>query len=221
MQAMLPASAWEALTEPPAVKLKRPAPQPMSVQVATLPGGSGRMLRVELPPATPPGTYTGVVTLADGDRALHLNVAPLARLAASTTSVELTLAPGEESQLELEVTNTGNVPVEIRDRYACGLFDVAGLDRSLGIGFTSDARGVDRVGVIADELAASHGGLAMVRVHQGSGTIEPREVRTLRASLRVGGEIEVDRTYFGYWLVQEGKCTVTIRVTVPALREVT
>jgi hypothetical protein len=221
MQALLPSTAWSwVASSVPEVELKPPAPDAVSVQVATLSGGAARALRIELPAMTPPGSYSGVVRLPDGDRALAIDVGASPRLVAAAGALEVTAPAGKEAEIELDVANVGNVPYELPDRYGFGLFDVEGVDRSLSAGFTSAARGVDRVGVIADELAGSHGGVALVRVREGYGRLEPGASRTLRGSIRLGHDAIAGRTYFGYWVVQEGKCTVNVRVTVPALKEV-
>jgi len=219
VQALLPPSTWGALSELPAVEIDAPRLEAVSVQVATLPGGTGRALRLELPAMTPPGSYSGFVRLPDGKWPLTIDVAPHPKLVAVSGRIDVTAEPGGQSDIELQITNTGNVPCKVPAVYTFGLFDVNGVDHSLAVGFTADASGLDRIGLIADELAASHGGLVRVRVRKGSGKLDPGDVRLLQTTLHLDPEVRPGRTYFGYWPVYESGCTLSVRVTVTDLKE--
>jgi hypothetical protein len=219
VQGLLPSSAWAATHAAlPEVELDVPGRESVSVQVATLPGGGGRALRLELAPSTPPGVYEGRVRLADGERPIVLDVIAHQRLVAVGPPIVLSVEPGGEAGFELEVANTGNESCEIRTVYVVGLFDIGGLDRSLAAGFTADVSGVDRFRVIADELAAGRGA-ARIRVRKGSGTIEPGDSRPLHVTAQLEPEIPTGRTYFGHWQLHEPTCTLSVRVTALAPKE--
>jgi hypothetical protein len=219
VQALLPSSAWGPLADLPTVELDVPEPGATSVQVATLPGGSARALRLELASTTPPGSYTGLVRLPAGEWPLAIEVASSPRLVAASETVTVTADPGGDGETELEVGNAGNVPFEVPAVYAFGLFESDGIDRSIGKALRADARGLERGDVLADELAASHGGLVRVRVHEGSGTLTPGEARTLRVSMRPDEGISPRCTYIGYWRVHEPTCVVKVLFTVSNLQE--
>jgi hypothetical protein len=219
VQALLPSSAWGQLAELPTVELDVPEPEAASVQVATMPGGQARALRLELASTTPPGSYTGLVRLPAGEWPLAIEVAPSPRLVAASETVAVTAKPGGEGEVELEVANAGNVPCEVPAVYAFGLFESDGLDRSFGTALRADVSGLDRGAVLADELAASHGGLVRVRVHEGSGTLKPGEARTLRVSMHLDEGISPGRTFIGYWRVHAPSCTLKVLVTVPDSKE--
>jgi hypothetical protein len=219
LQTLLPPSAWD-FSELPAVEVDVPRPEDVSVQVATLPGGAGRALRLELSATTPPGSYRGLVRLARDKWPLTIDVAPHPKLVVVSGPMHVTAEPGGEADAELQVANMGNVSCELPAVYAFGLFEVHGLDHSLAVGFTADVAGLDRVGLIADELAASHGGLMRVRVHEGSGQLGPGDARALRVTLHLDPQVRPDCAYFGYWQVHESGCTLPVNVTVTAPEEV-
>jgi hypothetical protein len=68
------------------------------------------------------------------------------------------------------------------------------------------------LGVLADELAASHGGPVRVRVPEGAGVIEPGESRNVKVAFEFHGELVAGRGYFGYWEVGGTVCTVRVEV---------
>jgi hypothetical protein len=202
----------------PAVELDVPDRESVSVQIATLANGV-QALRLELSPTTPPGSYTGRVRLPDGEWPLTADVVAHPHLVAISPPGELAAEPGGQVEFELEVVNAGNVQFELRAAYRCWLFDVGGLSRSLVAGLTADVHGSERVGVVAEELAASGGGVARIRVHDGSGPIEPGEARTLRASAELDPNIRPGRSYVGYWSLQQPVCTLTITISALAPKE--
>jgi len=120
---------------------------------------------------------------------------PSLRLAPAQLLVEA--GPGDAVEAHVTALNDGNVPLELPEATAFGLFDVAGAERGVLAAFTSPEGGEARLGALADELAASHGGLVRVQIAEGAGVLAPGEVRALLLRLRLSDGLERGRTYSG------------------------
>ena len=147
----------------------------------------------------PPGTYEGpgqgrrrgVPGRRGGNEPL-----PSSSSAAPTMGLEGRVGQVEE-QVHVSVLNDGNVALEIAGAgYAFGLFAERGRrGLAFATAFREDTerkgeRRLDRfVEGVADQGGGEHGGFVRVRVAEGSGVLEPGEVR----SLGLGG-IPVSRT---------------------------
>jgi hypothetical protein len=185
-----------------------------TVAYAARPGTSVLGLRLVLPDSTPAGTYKGVVSIGDDKHPMVVEIHERRRLVVTPARIAVSVtAPGREASTELHVLNAGNAPLDLAAKQAFGLFEDHGLDRSLARAWTdTKARGVDRFGVLADELAASHGGPVRVRVTEGAGVIEPGESRSVNVTFEFQGELTAGRGYFGYWEVGGTVCTVRVEV---------
>jgi hypothetical protein len=49
-------------------------------------------------------------------------------------------------------------------------------------------------------------------VHDGAGTVMPREVREIRATLKLPGRLKLGRTYSGAWRLADAAFSVRIEV---------
>src|SRR3954454_1618836 len=141
------------------VDLDVPDAEP-AVAYTARPGTATLGLRLALPDSTPAGTYKGVMTIGDARHPMVVEIQERRRLVVTPSRIALALAlPSREAATVLHVLNAGNAPLELAAKQAFGLFEDHGLDRSLARAWMdTKARGVDRFGVLADELAASHGG---------------------------------------------------------------
>jgi hypothetical protein len=182
---------------------------------AARPGTTALGLRLVLPDSTPAGTYKGVLRIGEARHAMIVEIQERTRLVITPSRIALQVAaPGREASAALHVLNAGNATVELPAKQAFGLFEDHGLDRSLARAWTdAKARGTDRFGVLADELAASHGGPVRVRVGGGAGTFEPGEGRDVEVSFEFQGDLIAGRGYFGYWNVGGTVCTVRVEVS--------
>jgi hypothetical protein len=186
-----------------------------AVGYAARPGTGTLGLRLAVPDSTPAGSYKGVVTIGEERHPAVVEIQERRRLVVTPSRIALQVAaPGREATAELHVLNAGNAPLDLAAKQAFGLFEDHGLDRSLARAWTDrEARGVDRFGVLADELAASHGGPVRVRLGDGAGVLEPGEGRSVSVSFEFGGELVAGRSYFGYWNVGGTVCTVRVQVS--------
>ena len=192
---------------------------PLALEASPIAGGAA-YLRLSLPQSTPPGTYEGVLHVTEGDVPVVAEVEEYPSLQLAPTQLQLATEAGGEAEAHLTAVNDGNVPLEIGKAHAFGLFDVVGAERGIRAAFTEDAgEGRQRLDRLADELAASHGGLARVQVAEGEGVLEPGEVRDLRCVFRFSDDLEPGHTYSGTWPLHTLRYYV--RVSVAQAREKT
>lgn len=215
LDAALPVAVTPASAPELGVELDVPDGGEAALAYAARPGTATLGLRLALPDSTPAGTYKGVVTIGEVKHPMVVEIQPRRRVVVTPTRIVLGVAlPAREAATELHVLNAGNAPVDLAAKQAFGLFEDHGLDRSLARAWTDQtARGVDRFGVLADELAASHGGPVRVRLTAGAGVLEPGASRDVGVTFEFHGELVAGRSYFGYWDVGGTVCTVRVEVS--------
>jgi hypothetical protein len=214
LDAALPMAITAAAAPALQVELDVPDADP-AVGYAARPGTAALGLRLAVPDSTPAGTYKGVMTIGDARHPMVVEIQERRRVVVTPGRVALQVAlPKAEAAAVLHVLNAGNAPVDLAAKQAFGLFEDHGLDRSLARAWTdAKARGVDRFGVLADELASSHGGPVRVRLAKGAGVLEPGESRDVDVRFEFQGALVAGRSYFGYWDVGGQVCTVRVEVT--------
>ncbi|MBV8200758.1 MAG: hypothetical protein JOZ15_09055 [Acidobacteria bacterium] len=159
-----------------------------------------RILRLDLPRATPPGTYEGILKLADLERPVVVEVEPDVQLRLVPPRLTLQAAPGDRVASDLTLLNVGNVGATIRKAYAFGLFAVGGAERAIRSGFAGDlGEGQRRIDRIADAAADEHGGMVRVKVREGAGDVAPGGTRQLSIELAIPERLRADSTYWGTW----------------------
>ena len=192
---------------------------PLALEASPV-AGDAAYLRLSLPQSTPPGTYEGVLHAEEGDVPVVAEVEEYPSLQLAPSQLQLSAEVGGEAEAHLTALNDGNVPLEIGRTHAFGLFDVVGAERGIRAAFTDDVdQGRQRLDRLVDELAASHGGLARVRVTAGDGVLDPGDVRELRCVFRFSDDLEPGHTYSGTWPLHTLRYYV--RVSVAAAREKT
>jgi hypothetical protein len=183
------------------------------------------VLRLALPPRTPPGRYEGTVEVGGVERAVVIDVEPEIELQASPDQLSLRGAPGEQVPADISLANAGNVPFEIRGAYAFGIFALGGLERALHRAYTDKRpEGERRVDYLGDRLAEEHGGIVRIAVKEGEGMLEPGEARNVKLVFHVPSSLYAGRTYTG--TLELGDLVYFIRLIVtesktppdPALR---
>lgn len=70
-------------------------------------------VRTALDPQTAPGTYEATFDIAGHEQRAQIEVLPVERLSISPGSISINAAPGEAVPVELIITNSGNVPLEL------------------------------------------------------------------------------------------------------------
>jgi hypothetical protein len=116
--------------------------------------------------------------------------------------------------VEVALVNTGNVPCEVPAASTFCVFDGSGVDHAFWAALTSDPpKGKQRLDVLLDQLADSHGGLVEVRARAQGRSIPPGEAREVQLTLRFTDRLRPGHAYAGTW---EGEgVRLPIRVTVP------
>jgi hypothetical protein len=189
-------------------------PSPLLASVA--PSGIAEIARLvlSLPGATPPGRYEGAIRLSDRSHSLVVEVEPDLSIAVLPESLAARARPSEELNVDLTVLNQGNVSYDVRKVYAFPLADVIGIDRALSRTASSETKegGRGRADRFADELASGRGGPVRVEVHRGVGAVMPREVREIKATLKLPGRLKLGRTYSGAWRLADAAFSVRIEV---------
>jgi hypothetical protein len=171
-------------------------------------------LRVRLAPSTPPGRYEGEATVGGKTVPVVIEVEPAPRVRAAPARFAVTAEPAGSGTVEVELANTGNVPVEIPARSSFCLFDGGGIDHAVWAALTAEPpEGKGRMDLLLDDLATSHGGLVDVRVRAGAGALAPGERRTCQVELGWSDRLRPGRTYAGSWEV--GGLRLPIRVETP------
>lgn len=203
----------------PAVVLHIDGVVPERVRVRRRRDPSGpAQLRVRLAPSTPPGRYKGAATVGDRTVPVVIEVEPAPRLRAAPGRFAMTGEPAGSGTIDVELANTGNVPVEIPARSSFCLFDGGGIDHAVWTALTAEPpQGKGRMDLLLDDLAVSHGGLVDVRVRDGAGALASGERRTCRVELGWSDRLRPGRTYAGSWEV--GGLRLPIRVETPRSKE--
>jgi hypothetical protein len=183
---------------------------------ATPVGSSAMRLQFSLPESTPPGAYEGSVQIGGESYPITVEVQPHPYLVISPRQLSLQVAPGAEASVDLTLVNSGNVSCEITKVHAFGLFDVKGVERSIGVMLgTTVEKGQGRLDRFMDEAADSHGGLVRVIIKEGAGSLGPSELRNVRAALRFSERLKPDQTYWGTWPLLNLKYYVRVSVISP------
>ncbi len=155
-------------------------------------------MMMSLPRRTPPGTYEGTVEVDGEERPVVIEVEPEVELDIVPGQLTLEVAPGENVPVDVQISNLGNVAVELRKAYALGSFAVGGLERSLHRAYTEKrAEGESRIDFLAERMAEEYGGITRVAVEEGAGEIEPGETRDVRFNFHVPSDLKSGRTYSG------------------------
>jgi hypothetical protein len=156
-------------------------------------------VRMRLAATTPPGTYTGQVTVGATTLPVVAEVGPRPRLRAEPTRLVLAAAAGAVVRQEVRLTNAGNVACSLPERSRVGLLADGAWGEAFwyAIGEPGD-RGVRRLERFVDGLAERAAGLAEVRVRRGL-TIEPGASAQVEVTIGLPDGLEAGRTYHGTW----------------------
>lgn len=168
---------------------------------------------MRLPESTPPGTYSGAVEIEGQTIPVVAEVEPRPRLHPEPRRIALEAEPGGTVTVDVELVNTGNVPVDVSGTTTFCLFDGSGLEHAAWAALASDPpEGKQRIDVLLDDLAESHGGLVTTKVDRGA-TIPAGETRTVQLTLRFSDRLRPGKRYAGAWRVEGLR--LPIRITTP------
>jgi hypothetical protein len=168
---------------------------------------------LRLPESTPPGTYSGSVEIEGQTIPVVAEVEARPRLYSEPRRVTAEAEPGGTVTVDVELVNTGNVPVDVSGTTTFCLFDGGGLEHAAWAALASDPpQGKQRIDVLLDDLAESHGGLVTTKVERGA-TIPAGETRSVQLTLRFSDRLRPGKRYAGAWRVEGLR--LPIRITTP------
>lgn len=171
------------------------------------------VVKLRLPKNTPPGTYEGVVHVDDVEVPVVANIEPRPRLRFVPNKLVIKAPPGSLVNTDVTVVNGGNVPVNIEAKHTFCIFDGSGIDRAFSAALTDDkAKGQERMALLMDKLADSHGGFVRLVVDSGTGILETGADRDLHLSLRFSDKLQPGGIYGGAWVLGGGSYYIQIEV---------
>lgn len=157
-------------------------------------------IRLRLPDAIAPGTYSGEATVNGKPRAVRVEIEPQLRIRLQPAQTMLTMEAASSKPFALTLFNGGNVAIDVPKAVTLDLDDADGQDRALGRSLRATiARGEQRMERFFEELRLVHGGEARVTIRSGAGPLRPGEARELACVLDVPDTVSAGRSYTGSW----------------------
>lgn len=200
----------------PAASLRGAEVRGLTVRTLERSGLDARRATLRLPRSTPPGTYQGSVEIEGRKLAIVAEVEERPRLEAEPRRVSVEVAPGGTATVAVTILNTGNVPCDLSGASTFCIFDGQGTEHALWAALATDPPdGKQRIDVLLDDLAESHGGLVTMKVAK-SAAIKPGESRDVRLTLRFSDRLTPGRRYAGSW--RADGLRLPVRVTIPAAK---
>jgi hypothetical protein len=169
---------------------------------------------LRLPKSTPPGTYAGSVEIGGRQTAVTVEVEPRPKIEVSPSSLTFEVEPGAEVSADVTLVNLGNVPFHVPAASTFCVYDGGGVDHAFWVAFVSDpVEGKERIDLLLDDLADSHGGLVELRARAADRTVAPGESRDVQVTLKFSDRLRPGRGYAGSW--DTDGMHLRIRVSVP------
>ena len=164
-------------------------------------GGESAAVRLRLAASTPPGRYTGQITVGDSNLPAVVEVVPKRRLRADPSRLMLTGGASAEVTQSVLLANVGNVPCEVPARSRVGLLAEGAWGGAFWYALT-EPNG-EGLGSRPREVHRSHGGASgrlgrSVRLAKAV-TIEPGASERIEITVRLPDGIESGTTYLGTW----------------------
>jgi hypothetical protein len=187
----------------------------LAVRPLTREGPPTSKVTLRLPKTTPPGSYAGSVEIGGRQVPVVVEVEPRPKLEVSPARLSFEVEPGAEVTAGVTLFNAGNVPCQVPAASTFCVFDGSGVDHAFWVALVSDPpEGKQRIDLLLDDLADSHGGLVEVRARAGKKTVAPAESCDVEVTLRFSDRLQPGRGYAGSWDA-EG-LHLRVRVSVPA-----
>jgi hypothetical protein len=177
-------------------------------------GGAAVRARLKLPATTPPGSYRGFLRIGGREYPVAVEVEPHLRARSHPSRLAVGAAPGGEVAAEVVVVNEGNVDFAVPAKSSFCLFGGDGIHHALWTALTSDPpEGKQRLDVLLDDLADSHGGLVDVRT-RAPASIAPGDAQAVSLTLTFSDRLRAGHDYTGTW--EPAGLRLPVGVSVPA-----
>jgi hypothetical protein len=207
----------DALGEPKAL-LEGAEIRGLAVRPLTREGLNVGKVTLRLPKSTPPGSYAGSVEIGGRTLPVAVEVEPRPKVEVSPSRLVLEVEPGAEVTVDVTLLNIGNVPFDVPAASTFCVFDGSGVDHAFWVAFVTDPpEGKERIDLLLDDLAESHGGLVEVRARASERTVAPGESRNVQVTLRFSDRIRPGHAYAGSW--DADGLHLRIRLSVTAERK--
>lgn len=168
---------------------------------------------LRLPKSTPPGRYAGSLELGGRRMPLAVEVEARSKIEASPARLSLEVEPGAEVTADVTLHNVGNVPFQVPAASTFCVFDGSGVDHAFWVAFVTEPPELkERIDLLLDDLADSHGGLVEVRARTAERTIAPGDSRDVQVTLRFSDRLRPGRRYAGSWGTDGLRLRVRVRV---------
>lgn len=188
----------------------------LTVRTLARAGVDARRATLRLPRSTPPGTYEGYAEIEGRKVSIVAEVERRPRVETDPRRISVEVAPGQTATVDVTLLNTGNVPCDVSGTSTFCLFDGRGMEHAVWAALASDPpEGKQRIDVLLDDLAKSHGGLVTARVEQGA-KIASGESSAVRLTLRFSDRLQPGMSYAGRW--EADGLRVPVRVTTRATK---
>jgi hypothetical protein len=149
---------------------------------------------------TAPGHYPGSLQVGGLTVPIVAEVEASPRVRCDPSRLVLSVKPRETVTSDLRLLNTGNVGCVVPITSTFCLFDGHGIDHAVWVALTGEPTPEkQRIDLLLDDLAESHGGLVRARTAEGRDPIPPGEARTVQLRLRFSERIRPQRRYVGAW----------------------
>jgi hypothetical protein len=186
----------------------------LAIRPLTREGLNMGKVTLRLPKSTPPGNYAGSVEIGGRQVPVVVNVEPRPKVEVSPSRLSFEVEPGTEVAADVTLLNVGNAPFRVPAASTFCVFDGSGVDHAFWVALVTDPpEGKERIDLLLDDLAESHGGLVEVRARAGERTVAPGESRDVQVTLRFSDRIRPGRSYAGSW--DADGLHLSIEVTVP------
>ncbi len=173
-------------------------------------------VRVKVRPTTAPGRYPGSLHVGGLTVPIVAEVEPAPRVHCEPSRLLLDAKPRGTASADITLLNTGNVPCVVPTSSTFCLFDGHGIDHAVWVALSGEPTPEkQRIDLLLDDLAESHGGLVRARTAKGGGPIPPGEARTVRLTLRFSERLRPHSRYVGAWDLDGVRLPVRVNVIGP------
>lgn len=173
-----------------------------------------KQVKIRLPEATPPGNYKGTIKSGEQEFPVSIRVNEKMRLQISPVTLHISGKPAEKVQVQLLLTNKGNVPIEIPERDAIGIYDDDGLEVAFATSYRMDTDDpLVLLKTFIGKLREGHGGLLKIRVLAGAGILPPASQKCLTVEIALPEKIKANHNFHGVWSFGSDEYALTLTVT--------
>jgi len=179
-------------------------------------GPQQRRVNLRARSTTPPGRYPGSLRIGGRTIPIEAEVEASPRVRCEPGRLVLDVKPRGMVTTEVTVLNSGNVPCMVPISSTFCLFDGDGVHHAIWVALTGEPTPEkQRIDLLLDDLAESHGGLVRVRTAKGEDPILPGEARTVQLTLRFSERLRHPRRYAGVWEVDGLRIPVRVTAVAP------